>query len=111
MHVQSSVAAAAATLGNLKLGDSKALAWNFENFVDGIKAHRGDLSWRAVVERLDVPGFSVADAHAFAQLVRPAASSRLPSPAAFPQLPSPAASGASHGASVPLEHPMEVPQT
>lgn len=70
MPLQSSVAAAAATLGNLKLGDSKVLAWNFENFVDGVKAHRGDLSWRAVAERLDVPGFSVADAHAFSQLVR-----------------------------------------
>lgn len=73
MFVQSSVASAAATLGNLKVGDSKALAWNFESFVDGVKAHRGDLSWRAVGERLDVPGFSVADAHAFSQLVSAAA--------------------------------------
>ena len=66
-----SVAAAAATLGNLKLGDSKAHIWSFDNFIDGVNSHRKDLNWRAVAERLDVPGFVVMDAGAFSLLVRP----------------------------------------
>ena len=69
--MQLSVAAAAATLGNLKLGDSKAHAWSFDNFIDGVNSHRKDLSWRAIAERLDVPGFFVMDAEAFSLLVRP----------------------------------------
>ena len=69
--MQSSVAAAAATLGNLKLGDSKAHAWSFDNFIDGVNSHRKDLSWRAVAECLDIPGFFVSDGAAFLLLVRP----------------------------------------
>ena len=67
--MQSSVAAAAATLGNLKLGDSKAQTWSFDNFIDGVKTHWKDLAWQAVADRLDTPTFFVADARAFSLLV------------------------------------------
>ena len=67
--VQSSVAAAAATLGNLKLGDSKAQTWSFDNFIDVVKTHRKDLRWQAVADWLDTPTFFVADAGAFSLLV------------------------------------------
>ena len=61
-------AAITAALSNLSL-DSSASTWSLENFAVAVATHRPALSWAAVAERLDCPGFSISSETAFRRLV------------------------------------------
>ena len=61
-------------MDNLKL-DGAASTWSLDNFAVAIAAHRPALSWAAVAERLDCPGFGISSEVAFTRLVIGAASS------------------------------------
>ena len=61
-------AALTAAMENLKL-DGNASTWSLENFASAVAAHRPALSWAAVAERLDCPGFAVQSEAAFQRLV------------------------------------------
>jgi hypothetical protein len=55
-------------MDNLKL-DGTASTWSLNNFAVAVAAHRPALSWAAVAERLDCPGFGISSEAAFTRLV------------------------------------------